>query len=392
MKFKNIISGILFLLIIGGVHAQLRQADTSSVYRSLIPEEKQELLKNIDMIANMQMGFRADFKDAELVEAKFRIDQFRLEIRGYVHKKVYFRFRHRYTSGFEPQSIDKIIKGVDFAYLRFDLSDKVQLTIGKTFADWGGIEFDMNPIDIYEYSDIIEQADNFLTGMGVYVQATENQGFSFQILNSRTESFEEIYQGHPGLEASNIPLAAVINWRGSFADGKFTTLWSYSLFNEAKNTFKNYIALGNQLKLDKITIAYDFKWSLEDLDRTGLISGDVPDDLYPYALENTLYYSHWLKFDYRFFEKWQFSFVGFIDESKWLDDIDPLKTSDDWRTSYGYIPTIEYFPWDNLNLKFFVGYVGRIYNYSDYAKSRIGIEDYNTGRIMFGLISPLHIF
>ena len=150
MDTKKSISTLLFLLLVGVVQAQLRQADTSSVYRSIIPEEKQELLKNIDMIANMRMGFRADYRDAELEEAKFRIDQFRLEIRGYVHKKVYFRFRHRYTSEFEPQSIDKIIKGVDFAYLRFDLSNKVQLTVGKTFADWGGIEFDMNPIDIYE--------------------------------------------------------------------------------------------------------------------------------------------------------------------------------------------------------------------------------------------------
>ena len=93
MKTKKIISTLMFLLIVSVIQAQLRQADTSSVYRSIIPEEKQELLKNIDMIANMQMGFRADFKDAELVQAKFSIDQFRLEIRGYVHKKVYFRFR-----------------------------------------------------------------------------------------------------------------------------------------------------------------------------------------------------------------------------------------------------------------------------------------------------------
>jgi hypothetical protein len=391
MKAKKVLSTILFLLVVGFSQAQLKQGDTSSVYRSLIPEEKQEVLKNIDVIANMQMGFRADFRDAELVEALFRIEQFRLEIRGYVHKKVYFRFRHRYTSGFEPQSIDKIIKGVDLAFLRFDLSDRVQFSFGKIWADWGGIEFDMNPIDIYEYSDIIEQADNFLTGVGVYYKVTDNHGLTFQILNSRTSTFEEIYQGLPGLEASKIPLAGVVNWRGSFADGKFTTLWSYSLFSEAKNTFKNYIALGNQLKLNKITIAYDFKWSLEDLDRTGLISGDIPDDLYPYALENTLYYSNWLKFDYRFFKKWQFSFVGFIDQSKWLDDIDPLKTSDKWRTSYGYIPTIEYFPWKTLNLKFYVGYVGRIYNYSDYAKSRIGIENYNTGRFIIGLITPLLI-
>ena len=157
-------------------------------------------------------------------------------------------------------------------------------------------------------------------------------------MNSRTQSFEEIYQGHPELEGSDIPLAAVVNWRGNFWDGKFTTLWSYSLFNEAKDTFKNYIALGNQLTLDKLAIAYDFKWSKEDLDRTGIISGDVPDDLYPWALQNTLYYSHWTKIDYRFAEKWGASFVGFIDKAKWLSDVDPLKTTDDWRTGYGIVP------------------------------------------------------
>ncbi len=392
MKFKYNLGIILLFFVVGIAQGQLRQADTSSVYRSLIPQEKQELLKNVDIIANMQLGMRNDFQDGEHLESKFKFEQFRLEIKGYVHKNIFFRFRHRYTSTFEPQSIDKIIKGIDFAYLRFDLSDKVQLTVGKTFADWGGIEFDMNPIDIYEYSDIIEMADNFLTGVGLYYQAFDNHGFSFQVLDSRTQSFEELYQGHPGLEGSEFPLAAVINWRGSFWDGKYTTLWSYSLFNEAKNTFKNYIALGNQLKLDKLTLAYDYKWSKEGLDRTGIISSDVPDDLYPYALENTQYCSHWLKADYRFAEKWQMSFVGFVDKAKWMDDIDPLKTTDDWRTAYGVIPTIEFFPWNDINLKFFAGYVGRFYNYSDYAKSRVGVKDYNTGRIVFGIISPLHIF
>ena len=392
MKFKYNLGIILLFFVVGIAQGQLRQADTSSVYRSLIPQEKQELLKNIDIIANMQLGMRNDFQDGEHLESKFKFEQFRLEIKGYVHEKIFFRFRHRYTSTFEPQSIDKIIKGVDFAYLRFDLSEKVQLTIGKTFADWGGIEFDMNPIDIYEYSDIIEMADNFLTGVGLYYQAFDNHGFSFQVLNSRTQSFEELYLGLPEMEGSDIPLAAVINWRGSFLNGKFTTIWSYSLFNEAKDTFKNYIALGNQLKLDKLTLAYDYKWSSEDLDRTGIISGDAPDDLYPFALENTQYTSHWLKADYRFAEKWQMSFVGFMDKAKWMDDIDPLKTTDDWRTAYGVIPTIEFFPWNDLNLKFFAGYVGRFYNYSNYAKSTVGVEDYNTGRIVFGIISPLHIF
>jgi len=392
MKVRYIIVVFVLLLNFFDVQGQDRQADTTSTYRSLIPIGKQSLLKNIDMIANIQMGLRSDFYEGDHQETKFRMEQFRLEIKGYVHEKIYFRFRHRYTSTFEPQSIDKIIKGVDFAYLTFTLSDKVNLTLGKTYADWGGIEFDLNPIDVFEYSDIIEQADNFLTGVGIYWQATERNGFSFQILNSRTQTFEELYQGHPELEGSGIPLAAVVNWRGKFWDGKFTTLWSYSLFNEAKDTFKNYIALGNLLTLDKWVIAYDFKWSKEDLDRTGIISTDVPDDLYPYALQNTLYYSHWTRIDYRFSEKWGFSFSGFIDTSKWLSDVDPQKTTDDWRKGYGIVPSLEFYPWKDINLKFYATYVGRSFNYSSYAESRVGLQDYSTSRFMIGVITPLHIF
>lgn len=392
MRNKILIRSIIILLFVFVGHAQNRQSETTTTYRSLIPTSKQSLLKNVDMIANTQIAFRSDFYEGEHVESKFRVEQFRLEIKGFVHERIYFRFRHRYTSTFEPQSIDKIIKGVDFAYLTFKLSDKVNLTLGKTYADWGGIEFDLNPIYVFEYSDIIEQADNFLTGAGVYWQATEKTGISFQILNSRTQSFEELYQGLPGLEGSDIPLAAVINWRGKFWDGKFSTLWSYSLFNEAKDTFKNYIALGNLLTLDKWKIAYDFKWSKEDLDRTGIISRDVPDDIYPYALQNTLYYSHWTRIDYRFAEKWGFSFSGFIDTAKWLSDVDPQKTTDDWRKGYGIVPSLEFYPWKDINLKFFATYVGRSYDYSSYAESRVGLQDYSTSRFMIGVISPLHIF
>ncbi|MCK5780974.1 MAG: hypothetical protein KAH10_00150 [Flavobacteriales bacterium] len=393
MKFRLIIT-LLFLGIINITQAQDRQADTTS-YRTIIPENKQSLLKNIDMIANMQLGFRNDYQDGEYLGSKYKFEQFRLEIKGYVHENVYFRFRHRYTSDFQPQSIDKIIKGVDFAYLRINLSEKWQFTLGKTYADWGGIEFDINPIEIYEYSDIIEMADNFLTGAGIYYQATSKHGFSIQILNSRTANFDEIYGTPPPpfeFEASKIPLAGVINWRGSFLDGKFTTIWSYSIFTEAKDAFKNYIALGNQLKLDKLTLAYDFKWSKEDLDRTGIISNDVHAGTGTrYAMPNTLYYSHWAKIDYRLTKKWQLSFVGFMDVAEWKENDFPGKDTDDFRTAWGYIPTVEYFPWEDMNFKFFAGFIGRSYNYSDYAKEGLEVKDYNTGRIVFGIISPLNI-
>jgi hypothetical protein len=396
MKLKIIILSLfLFGLYLPGF-AQLKQADTATKYRSIIPVDKQKRLSNIDFIANQQYSFRSDFTDGDYLGSKFKMEQFRLEMRGWVTEKVYFRFRHRYTSPFEPQSMDKIIKGVDMAFVAFKLGnkDKWELMAGKFCLDWGGIEFDLNPIDIYEYSDIIEQADNFMSGVGIKYFVNPQNYIGLQVYNSRTQTFDEIYGNDSivrgaGITSSKAPLGSVLTWRGSLWDGLVSTLWSYSLTNEASNTFKNYFALGQQLHLKNFTLAYDYKHSNEDLDRTGIISTEIPRDEYGYVLQNTRYASHWLQADWQFMPKWHICLVGMIDQAYWDENVDPQKNTDKIRTAYGFIPTVEYYPWDDVNLKFFVGYVGRIYKYSDYTKMKINVQDYNTGRLMIGMISPL---
>lgn len=394
MKTRMLFSFLLFFVFLLSTYAQQRQSDSTDKFRSLIPEDKQQRLKNIDFIANMQFGFRSDFKDGEYMGSNFRMEQFRMEIKGWVTNKVFFRFRHRYTSPFEPQTMDKIIKGVDMAYVTVKLGsqDKWQMSVGKMCVDWGGIEFDLNPVFIYEYSDIIEQADNFMSGVQVQHNISDGNSLGLQVVNSRTQSFEELYGpdsiiGGLGIKPSLAPLAGIFTWRGKF--GKFSTLYSYSVFTEAQGYFSNYIALGNMLSFKKVTFSYDFKISVEGLDRTGIVSQTIPREEFNYTLTNTLYYSNWILVEWRFKPKWQLAFVGFIDTAKWMGDEDPGKTTDLVRTGYGYIPTIEYFPWDDINLKFFAGYVGRVFNYSDYATTKTGAQDYQTGRIMIGLISAL---
>jgi len=186
---------LFFLLLPTHLWAQKkeRQVGDTTYYKTLIPEEKQGLLKNISMIANMQFALRNEFVDGDYTQSRFRNEQFRLEIRGQITKKVYFRFRDRYTRAQTSESIDNISRSVDLAYLRFDINDKFSISAGKMCADWGAWEFDWNPIDIYEYSDIIEYADNFLTGVGfTYTPSNRNQ-WTIQILDSRTKSFEELY-------------------------------------------------------------------------------------------------------------------------------------------------------------------------------------------------------
>lgn len=394
---------LLFLLLPSLLYAQKKEQQTGDTtrYKTLIPEAKQGLLKNVSMIANMNFALRNEFVDGEYTQTRFRNEQFRLEIRGQVHEKVYFRFRDRYTRAQTSESIDNISRSVDLAYLRFDISEKFSISAGKMCADWGAWEFDWNPIDIYEYSDIVEYADNFLTGVGfTYTPSSRNQ-WTFQVLDSRTKSFDELYGEQPNFEESKAPLAFVANWRGSLLDGKIKTIWSYSLFNEAqgvddgKGANMNYIALGNEFNFEKFRFIYDFKWSDEDLDRTTIVSETVPDDLYPYALANTQYIGHWVNFLYRLSPKVNLTAVVMLDIAKWKgSDVDPENTTGEEkiRDAWGFIPAIEYYPWSDVNIKFFANYVGRVYNYTDYAKDRLGAADYTTGRFTVGFITPLGIF
>ena len=387
---------LLFVLLPSIVFAQKqeRQTGATTYYKTLIPEAKQGLLKNVNVIANMNFALRNEFVDGEYTQTRFRNEQFRLEIRGQVHEKVYFRFRDRYTRAQTSESIDNLSRSVDLAYLRFDISEKFSISGGKMCADWGAWEFDWNPIDIYEYSDIVEYADNFLTGVGfTYTPSTRNQ-WTFQVLDSRTKSFEELYGDQPNFTESKAPLAFVANWRGSLFEGKVKTIWSYSLFNEATNANMNYIALGNEFNFEKFRFIYDFKWSDEQLDRTGIVSETVPDDIYPYALAKTQYIGHWINLRYIVSPKVHLTLVAMLDIAKWKNSFnDPENTTGEEhiRDAWGYIPAVEYFPWSDLNIKFFANWVGRVYKYSDYAKDRFGVSDYDTGRFTVGFITPLGV-
>ena len=119
-----------------------RQAGDTTYYKTLIPEEKQGLLKNMSMIANMRFAERNEFEDGEYTKSRFTNEQFRLEIKGKVHDKVYFRFRDRYTRAQTSESVDGLSRSTDLAFIRVDVSKKFSISAGKLCADWGAIEFD----------------------------------------------------------------------------------------------------------------------------------------------------------------------------------------------------------------------------------------------------------
>src|SRR3954469_7404629 len=200
MKFKPLFTVALLIATIPVFSQTEKQESDTTGYNAIIPVSKQSLLSNVDVIMNMQYAFRNEFVDGKYTGSNFQMNQWRLEIKGKVADKVYYRLRQRYTRSVEPQSQDNMTRATDIAMIRVDVSPKVSISVGKLCADWGGIEFDLNPIDIYEYADILEQADNFLSGAAVSYRPNKLHEFTFQVLNSRTKSFEELYGHPPGVE------------------------------------------------------------------------------------------------------------------------------------------------------------------------------------------------
>ena len=112
---------------------------------------------------NMQGAFNAKFNYPGgydgLSEAAFNMSQFRLEAKGNVTPWLSYRWRQRMNRANNGSgALDNIPTSIDIAGIGVRLSDKFSLFLGKQCAAYGGIEFDLNPIEISEYCDMIPTA------------------------------------------------------------------------------------------------------------------------------------------------------------------------------------------------------------------------------------------
>ncbi|MBF4472313.1 porin [Flavobacterium sp. HJJ] len=357
---------------------------------SLIPTSKFSLLKDVDVIFNSRFAFDNYFADSEHVNSLFSINQFRFEVKGKIHDKVFFRFRNRYTKIADPNTIDNASRAVDMAYLTIDAAPQTKLSFGKMIGDWGGYELLTNPIEILSYNTINNYGENFMVGASLlYALADHKNKFNFQVLNARTKTFQDQFGTTipPGITATETPLAGVANWKGSLFDGKLETTYSYGYFMDAKNAGRSLISLGNKYKNNKLLLYYDFQYSKEDLDQKCVVSNIIKAK-HPYAAENVAYVENWIRAEYQIRPKLNLLLTLMNDNSYWKGNLDSNKNNH-MLTSYGIIPTIEYSPFADLNMKFYAGYIAKKNNYSSYAKDNFGAVNGTSGQLSFGIIAPL---
>jgi len=377
---------LAILLLAGCVQGAVAQnnGDEKTLFEEVTGIKKKT--EKFNLFLNMNASYDAQFND-EYSGSKFNFRQLRIEAKGNINDWLSYRWRQRLNrSNSHSGMIDNMPTSIDIAGIGVKLSDKWSIFAGKQCAAYGGIEFDLNPIEIYEYSDMIDYMSNFMTGLNIGYDFAAGQQLNFQILNSLNGSFNDTYGDVPNVEATKTPLVYTLNWNGNF-NNVFKTRWSASIMNQAKDEKMTYIALGNELSLGKFGMFLDFMYSKEDIDRKRIMTSMLGQEA---SLPGAEYMSIVTKLNYRFTPNWNV-FVKGMYETASLDEKVGEFADGKYRTSLGYFAGLEYYPMGNSNLHFFLTYVGRKYNYTDMAK-KLDLKDYDTNRVSVGFIYQLQMF
>lgn len=366
--------------------------DIQSIHERITKLEKKNDMFNLYF--NYAASFQAEHNSlSDEWGTKFANKQLRIEIKGNLTDKLYYRLRHRLNKATDAKGEDNFAKATDIMMVGYNFNDKLSISGGKMCQIWGGFEFDENPMYIYQYSDMVDYMDNFMAGVTVSYKPIPTQEIAVEISNSYNGKFADEYgdeavvvnndEAH-ALQKSKNPLTYIINWNGSFFDGKLNTRWAWGLQTQAKGKYSRMLTLGQQLNLPKFQWYFDYMGAFDDLDRlkiaTNELIGAYGDELHlGNAYLGKVHYNSFItKANWQFAPSWNLMLKGMYETAS-VTKMEALKN---YRKSFGYMGSIEYYPAKQQDFRLFLAYVGRKYDYS----TKCGLKDYNTDRIELGFM------
>ena len=337
--------------------------------------EENPIHKKFNMYFNFQSSFDLEKVKDQDMTAQFKARQLRLEVRGDITDRIFYRFRHRLNKSNAGTSLDNLAKATDMLYAGFRLDDKWTLTAGKMCQAWGGFEFDLNPMNIYEYSDFVDHMDNFMLGAMITYAPNKNHEFNLQITDVRNDSFETLYGTATNtINASKAPLTYIFNWNGNLFDNLIQTRWGGGLQSEADGYNNWMLMLGTKLNLPKFQVFFDYMMANEALDRLKYtpMSSTV-------LVKDAKYNSFVLKAEYQPIPQLNIFAQGLYETAK--NDL-----TDNKMTGIGYFAGVEYLPFEKQDLRFFLAYIGRS------RENKLTNVTTDTNRVSIGLMYRIKAF
>ncbi|WP_315541193.1 porin [Capnocytophaga leadbetteri] len=333
---------------------QLRMAPPPPPMEMPVPPEEMEspLRKKFNMYFNFQTSLDAEKVGKNDLTTKFQVRQLRLEVRGDLTERIFYRFRHRLNKPNAAASLDNLATATDMMYAGFRLNEKWTATVGKMCQMWGGYEFDLNPMNIYECSDFLNNMDNFMLGAMITYTPNPNHEFNLQITDVRNDSFENIYGTSTGIKASNAPLAYIFNWNGNLFDSLIQTRWGAGLQSEADGYTNALVMLGTKLNLPKFQVFLDYMMANDQLDRLCYTPNSKDSNKKILGIKDAKYNSFVLKAEYQPAPEWNIFAQGLYETAN-------SSLANNEFKGLGYFAGVEYLPFKEQDLRFFLAYIGR---------------------------------
>lgn len=348
---------------------------------------KKKKHKNVSIDLHLRAGFDLDMINSK-TKGKFNMREIRLDVKGDITDWLSFRYRQKLNDGNSSSgNIDNLPSSLDVLGVGIKFSDKWSAFIGKQALSYGGIEYDLNPIMIYDYSETLLSLYGFMTGLNIKYNFNTKQELQFQIVNSRLKSdINEAYG--PGFKDISLPFIYTLNWNGNFND-IFLTRWSASLMSQAKGKQAYYYTLGNQMNTGNVSMYLDLNYYTKDIDDNGIIT-TLTGGINGHNALDVDYKGAVYQLDYRFAPKWNLfgrTSLDITSVSKSHENIE----QGTYKTLFGYQGGIEYYPIQNSNLHFFLAYIGKYHKFKEKAKL-FGSNNYSENRLSVGFIYTLPVF
>ena len=338
-----------------------------------------------------------EYDDGNAWTSSFKNKQARIEIKGNITDKLSYRFRHRLNKNNTAQSEDNFAKATDILMVGYQFTPKLGVQAGKMCQNWGGFEFDENPMYIYQYSDMVDYMDNFMAGVNVSYKPVPTQEIAVNITDAYNNKFADEYgAGATSLEAnsvrhlesSNHPLTYIGLWAGSFLDGKLQTCWSYGIQTQAKHKYSRMIVLGQKLNLPKVQWYFDYMGAFDGLDRLKIASTEGSTFLGAGNYFSDVHYNSFItKLNWQFAPQWNLMLKGTYETAS----VTKVAEWKNYRKSMMYLASVEYYPVKSQDFRVFLAYLGRHYNYSNNVAS-YGLIDHSNNRIELGFMYRIKAF
>lgn len=314
--------------------------DFKSLYELVSKQQKKN--EAFNLFINYQASFREGL-DAGSAGSFFNAKQFRLEIKGNVGEHLFYRLRHRMNRSRVDQS-DNFAKATDFMMVGWKFNEKWSLSAGKMCQIWGGFEFDENPMCIYQYSDMVDNMDNYMVGIMASWHPVPSQEIAVMVSNSDNSP----------AHAARHPITGIINWNGSFFDGLLSTRWSYGAQVMGTKELSHMLILGQQLAFPTFQWYLDYYGEYDDVDRLGLINGDVG------VANNVRYHSFVTKANWQFAPRWNLMGKGMYE----LRSVAGNQTLSNYCSSIGWVASIEFYPVKDQDFRVFLAHIGRAHRFN----------------------------